>query len=513
MSDDEFNPVLGIDLGTTNSSIARWDSRRGEPDVYSLVNSRRIPSVVYYPDKGDVLVGKLAKNKLIMDPENGVEKIKRHIGEEGYTLKIRGRTLTPVDVSAEILSKLMKDVRGKFPTGKWDPAGAVITHPYYFKYPQVANTEAAAKKAGINVFRLIPEPVAAAFDYGLHTQRFKEESSAPETILIFDPGGGTFDVTVFRMSNEKHRLLFEVLSTGGDDRLGGTDFDEALVDYCLGEARVDLGTVDRSTQLKSLAKLNEAAINTKCELSEVETSLFIVPDVLPGQHLDLTVTREQFVKGVLEQPPAPGRHWSSPPRRENFLERIRRIVEETISKSGLRRGEINRPVLVGGSSRIPIMRDILKDLTGTEPWESADRDLAVTRGAAIVAAKEDARIECISGDKEIVIEVPTSHALGVRTAGGVFTRLIPENRKTPCDATQVFEKKGQQGFLNIEVFQGSGKKVTDAGVAKVGVVPITGLPQGTIEIKVTFKVNVQQMVSVRAEWKGGFVEENLRLKQ
>ena len=514
MSDDEHSPVLGIDLGTTYSCIARWDGRREEPDVYTLgPGDRTLPSVAYYPEKGDILVGKLAKNRLLMDPENGVEKVKRHIGEEGFALDIRGQKRSPVDVSADILSKLVGDVRGKYPTGKWEHAGAVVTHPYYFKYPQVANTEAAAKQAGINVFRLIPEPIAAALDYGLQEGRFKEDSSAPETILIFDLGGGTFDVTVFRMTNEKDRLLFEVLSTGGDDRLGGTDFDEALVDHGLAEAGIDLCAVDDSTRLKSLAKLNEAAINAKHELSAIESSFLLVPDVIPGQHLELEIERQQFEK-ILAEPPEPGAHWSSPTPRGDFLERIRTIVDETVYKSGLKKGDIGRTIMIGGSSKMPVMGRIVKELTGAEPWATAEQDLAVARGAAIIAAMDDGRMESLAGGKEIVIEVPTSHALGIRTAGGIFTKLIPENRKTPCDATQIFEKKGRQTVLNVEVFQGSGKNVTDSGVAKVGVVPITGLPADSdFEIKVTFKVNIQQMVSVRVEWPGGFTEENLKLKQ
>ena len=221
----------------------------------------------------------------------------------------------------------------------------------------------------------------------------------------------------------------------------------------------------------------------------------------------------QFV-ALLESPPPAGGHWSEAPRRENFLERIRTIVDDTIYKSGLQKGEINRTILVGGSSRIPIMSEIVQEITGAEPWGNAEKDLAVARGAALVAAKEDFRIDFMARDKEIVIEVPTSHALGVRTAGDLFTKLIPENRKTPCEATQVFEKKGKQTTLNVEVFQGSGARVTDGAVAKVGVVPIKGLPPDTdLEIRITFKVNVQQMVSVRAEWQGGFTEENLQLKQ
>ena len=481
MPDNTLNPVVGIDLGTTFSCIARWDGER--PEVYRLADGQEtLPSIVHIQDTGRPLVGKHARPRLRLDPANTVEKVKRYMGDDAKTFTLRGKPYTPVDISAMILQRLKQDVENRFPeSAGFDIAGAVITHPHYFKFPQIARTQEAAVKAGLPVIRLASEPVAAALDYGF-TNYSRAEASEPETILVFDLGGGTFDVTVIEVTNEPTRLIFKVLSTGGDDMLGGTNFDESFAEWALKSQNIKLNDQKKELRDRALATLMEQIIAAKIDLSFIEEVYLTVPNLLPGQHLDLPVKREQF--GEILKP---------------HCERIRRVLADTLMAAKLRPGQLNKSLLIGGSSLIPVMRDIVHEETGVEPWANADPNLAVCRGAAFLAAMDDGRIL----KKEIVIGEVTAHALGVRAAGGKFSVMIPANRSAPVEATRVFTVKSPA--FQVEPFQGHGTLVTDPTVTPLKSIPVEGVrldSHGQADVKITFSVNNQQLLFVKIEAPG-----------
>lgn len=481
MPDNELNPVVGIDLGTTFSCIARWDGER--PEAYRLLDGNvTVPSIVHIQEGDKPLVGQFARPRLILDPENTVEKVKRYMGDDSKTFSLRGKSYTPVDISALILERLKTDVQRRYPeSAGFDIAGAVITHPHYFKFPQIARTQEAAEKAGLPVIRLASEPVAAALDYGFASYS-KQEKTSNEKILVFDLGGGTFDVTVIEVINEKDKLTFKVLSTGGDDMLGGTNFDEAYAEWVLRTQGINLAPLKKELRDRAMATLMEQVIATKINLSDTEEAYLAVPNILPGQHLDATVTRAQFNE-ILKP----------------SCERIRRILADTISKANLRSGELNKSLLIGGSSRIPIMREIVHEESGVEPWANTDPDLAVCRGAAFLAAMDDGRIT----KKEIVIEEVTAHALGVRTSGDKFAIIIEANRRAPAVATSIFEIDSPQ--FEVQPYQGYGKKVTDPTMTPLKPISISGVrlgPNGKADVKITFTVSAQQMLFVKIDAPG-----------
>lgn len=492
MPDDELNPVVGIDLGTTFSAIAHW--KKDHPEVYKFKNGETVPSVVHIQKSLEPLVGKFALKQLIMDPENTVEKAKRYMGDNSKEYQLRGGVYTPVDISAMILKWMAKDVADMFPsTSGFEFAGAIVTHPQYFKYPQIARTQEAAEQAGLPVIRLLSEPVAAALDYGF-SQYHQMEKEISEKILIFDLGGGTFDVTVLEVINALNSTTFRVLSVGGDDMLGGTNFDEALVEWALKKGGVDLSTVqDERMRRSAMARLVENIIEVKCGLSSAEDWPIMAPNILPGEHLELDVSREQF--NQILQP---------------YCDRIRRIVSGTIASANLRAGELDRTIMIGGSSRIPIMRDIVHQETGAQPWANADPDLAVCRGAAFLAAMQDGRIDT---NKEIIVEEATSHALGIKAAGDKFAVLIPANRPAPVEATKIFTTRSEA--FTVTPYQGSGKKVTDDGVIELMPINVSGVQldgTGQADVKITFKVNDQQMLFVKIEAPGVYEEGQVEVK-
>ncbi|MDA7928932.1 Hsp70 family protein [Mariniblastus sp.] len=486
MPDNELNPVVGIDLGTTFSCIARWAGDR--PEVVKGPDGQdTLPSIVYIQDSGTPLVGRFARQRLIIDPPNAVEHAKRHMGDESKVYNLRGKDHTPVDISSMILNCLKEGYAKKFPGNSgFELAGVVITHPQYFKYPQIAQTQQAAENADLPVIRLLAEPVAAALDYGFTTYKDLDEEKV-ERILVFDLGGGTFDVTVLEVLNELNTLTFRVLSVGGDAMLGGTNFDDAFLDWSLKEAGIDLSSLDPTARDRSMAKLVDAIIEAKIQLSSMDEVFLAVPNVLPNEHLDIEVARDQFNEII-----------------EPFCSRVRRIVTSTIASANLRAGELDRTIMVGGSSRIPIMKQIVHEETGAEPWANADPDLAVCRGAALVAAMEDGRVDT---KKELVIEEATSHALGVRAANDKFAILIPPNRPAPVQATKIFTVKSDN--ITVTLYQGKGKKVTEKDVIELKPIPITGVElgeSGKADVKITFKVNEQQILFYKIEAPGVYEE-------
>jgi molecular chaperone DnaK len=482
MPDNELNPVVGIDLGTTFSCIARWDGDR--PEAYKLADgSDTLPSIVNIQQNGDPLVGKFARQRLIIDPPNTVEHAKRYVGDDNKMFALRDKQYTPVDISAMILRRLKEDVQKRFPASAgFELAGAIITHPQYFKYPQIARTQEAAEKADLPVIRLLAEPVAAALDYGFKTYQNLDQERQ-EKILVFDLGGGTFDVNVLEVLNDLNKMTFRVLAVGGDAMLGGTNFDEAFLQWALQKAGVDLGSADEITRARSMAKLVEAVIEAKIQLSSLDDVYLAVPNILPGQHLDLEVTRLDF-NGIIDE----------------FCKRIRSIVSGTLAAAKLREGELDRTILIGGSSRIPIMRQIVQEETGAEPWANADPDLAVCCGAAFLAAMDDGRVRT---KKEVIVEEVTAHALGIRAAGDAFSVLVPANRSAPVKATKHYRINAAD--FQVVPYQGRGRKVTDEGVIQLKPIDIHGVelgPDGQATVEITFTVNEQQLLSVEVKAPG-----------
>lgn len=493
--DDEKNPVVGIDLGTTYSCIFRWNGR--EPEIYVNRNGDQVtPSVVYIGEK-ETLVGHVAVRKGGIRPERHICKIKREMGNSTYCLSIDSNDFTPEDISSIILKKLKDDVISKYPSSiGFDIAGAVVTVPYYFKAPERSATLEAAKKAGLNVLGLINEPTAAALYCGWKEFIEKKEAQ-PENILVFDLGGGTFDVTVFKVTNTNERLTFEVLSTGGDSRLGGTDFDEAIEDYVLKKSGLSLDELEKKEKNRAQMLLNNTVVAAKHDLSSVSTAYIGISNFIRDQHLDLELTKTEFEDVI-----------------EKYLDRIRGIVEDTYFKSGLNPGQLDRVIKIGGSSKIPIMDEVIEEATGCQPYGNINVDLAVAAGAALYASILDNRFDF---QKEIEVKEIVSHALGIKTGTNTFTRLIPESRRTPCEASQIFStlEDGATSF-DIEVYQGRGSTVDSKEVTQIGYVPITGLlPQkkGVLDIKITFKVNNDQNISVIVEQEesGIYLVENLRM--
>jgi molecular chaperone DnaK len=373
-------------------------------------------------------------------------------------------------------------VERRFPGGAgFDIAGAVITHPHYFKFPQIARTQEAAEKAGLPVIRLASEPVAAALDYGFSNYS-RSDRTESEKILVFDLGGGTFDVTVIDVQNEPSKLTFKVLSTGGDDMLGGTNFDEALAEWVLRTQNIKLDGLKKEARDRTMATLMEQVIDTKISLSSVDELDLCVPNILPGQHLELPLKRDQFNEII-----------------NPFCERIRRITADTLSRANLRTGELNKTLMIGGSSLIPIMEQIVVEETGVAPWANADRSLAVCRGAAFLAAMDDGRVS----KKEVFIEEVTAHALGVGAAGDVFSPLIPANRPAPAVGTRQFRIKSKD-FV-VQPYQGHGKKITEPTFTPLKPIPINGVrldSNGEAVVTITFTVNNQQLLFVKIEAPG-----------
>lgn len=492
MANNEMNPVVGIDLGTTFSCISRWADDRAE--VYRLADGREeLPSIVHIQENGTPLVGKFARPRLMTDPEHTVEKVKRFIGDTSKSFTLRGHEYTPVDLSAMILERLIHDVQKRYPSSAgFEIAGAIITHPHYFTFPQIAQTEQAAEAAGLPVIRLLSEPVAAALDYGFRSYKGLNEDRE-EKILVFDLGGGTFDVTVIHVTNTLNELTFKVLSVGGDAMLGGTNFDEAFFTWAAKEEGIDFDAVDEHARLRGRPILSEAVIEAKLQLSAMDDTLLMAANILPNQHVDMEVSREQFNEMIKPD-----------------CERIRSIVARTISAAGLREGELDKTILIGGSSAIPVMRQIVEEETGAEPWEHPEKSLAVAQGAAFLAAMEDGRLET---SKQIIVEEATSHALGIRAANDAFAVIIPANRPAPITAVKQFVVGS--GSFTVHPYQGEcrrGTKVTDKDVTALKPIEITGVelgPDGSADVNVTFIVNEQQVLRVRIEAPGVHEERQM----
>ena len=469
--------TIGIDLGTTNSVVAVMEG--GKPTVIANAEgSRTTPSIVAFSKSGERLVGQLAKRQAIVNPDRTIASIKRHMGEN-YKVNIDGKDYTPQEISSMILRKLADDA-SKYLGEK--VTSAVITVPAYFNDAQRQATKDAGKIAGLDVLRIVNEPTAAALAYGL-------EKDKAEKVLVFDLGGGTFDVSVLEIGDGVH----EVLSTSGDTHLGGDDFDQKVMDWICEEFKKQEG-IDLKGDKQAMQRVKEAAEKAKCELSSVlETNInlpFITADANGPKHLDLNLTRAKFEDLCFD-----------------LLERCKKPVEQALKDAGISKDDINEVVLVGGSSRIPAVQKLVKDYTGKEPNQSVNPDEVVAVGAAIQAG-------VLAGEvKDIVLLDVTPLTLGIETLGGVMTPLVPRNTTIPVSKSQVFSTaENNQTAVDIQVLQGERPMASDNKT--LGNFQLTNLPparRGVPQIEVKFDIDANGIVNVTAKDLGTNKEQSITI--
>ncbi len=457
--------IIGIDLGTTNSCVAVMEG--GEPTVIANAEgARTTPSVVAFTKAGERLVGQVAKRQAITNPDRTISSIKRDMGTD-KKISIDDKNYTPQEISAMILQKLKQDAESY--VGE-KITQAVITVPAYFSDAQRQATKDAGKIAGLEVLRIINEPTAASLAYGM-------DKDKDQKIMVYDLGGGTFDVSIMEIGDG----VFEVLATSGNNRLGGDDFDDRVIKWICEEFKKENG-VDLTADKMAMQRLKEAAEKAKVELSGVTTSNinlpFITADATGPKHLDLTLTRAKFnelTADLVESTMVPARN--------------------AMKDAGLSSGELDRVLLVGGSSRIPAVYDAVKNLTGKEPHKGINPDECVALGAAIQAG-------VLSGDVEdLVLLDVTPLSLGIETMGGVFTRLIDRNTTIPTKKSQIFSTAAD-GQTSVEVHVLQGEREMAAYNKTLGKFSLTGIPsapRGVPQIEVTFDIDANGIVHVSAK--------------
>lgn len=463
-----MSKVIGIDLGTTNSCVAVMEG--GEAVVIpNPEGARTTPSVVGFKKDGERIVGETAKRQAITNPDRTIISIKRHMGTN-HKESIDGKEYSPQEISAMILQKLKSDAEAYL--GQ-TVTQAVITVPAYFNDSQRQATKDAGKIAGLEVLRIVNEPTAAALAYGM-------EKSEDQTILVYDLGGGTFDVSILELGDG----FFEVKATSGDNKLGGDDFDQVIIDYLVNEFKKDQG-IDLSKDKAAVQRLKDAAEKAKKELSGVLTTTISLPfiTVVDGvpQHLELNLTRAKFEE-----------------LSENLVERTLGPTRQAMKDAGMSANDIDKIVLVGGSTRIPAVQEAIKKLTGKEPHKGVNPDEVVALGAAVQAG-------VLTGDvKDVVLLDVTPLSLGIETAGGVFTKMIERNTTIPTSKSQVFSTYADnQPSVEIHVLQGeremaAGNKTL--GRFQLGDIPPA--PRGVPQIEVTFDLDANGIVNVSATDKG-----------
>lgn len=469
--------VIGIDLGTTNSVVAVMEG--GEPTVITnSEGSRLTPSVVGFSKTGERLVGELAKRQAISNPENTVASIKRHMGES-YTVKIEGKDYTPQEISAMILQKLKEDAESYL--GE-KVTQAVITVPAYFSDSQRQATKDAGKIAGLDVLRIINEPTAAALAYGL-------DKGGEGKILVFDLGGGTFDVSILELGDG----VFEVKATNGNTHLGGDDFDNAVMNWLVEEFKKQTG-IDLSQDKMAEQRLKDAAEKTKIELSTVmSTNInlpFITADASGPKHLDLTLTRAKFNELTADLV-----HATMEPTRQ------------AIKDSGLSIDEIDKIILVGGSSRIPAVQEAIKNILGKDPDKGINPDECVAIGAAIQAG-------VLVGDvKDVLLLDVTPLSLGIETMGGIFTKIIERNTTIPTEGKQIFSTAmDNQPSVDVHVLQGEREMAADnKTLGRFELSGIPAAPRGVPRIEVAFNIDANGIVNVSAKDLGTGKEQKITI--